>query len=132
MRRTIISMALLAFAVSGEAAAQTGWRVSESSGDVRVAVNGETRPVTRGMLLASGAVVASNPGGRAVLVNGRDYVILSPSSRVRLPGAPVRVIPAGGRTVAEMTQVVSEAGTALYRIEHLSTPHFRVQTPYLA
>src|SRR5689334_23496936 len=119
MRRTIISMALLAFAVSGEAAAQTGWRVSESSGDVRVAIDGQTRPVTRGMLLASGAVVASNPGGRAVLVNGRDYVILSPSSRVRLPGAPAGVIPAsGGRSVVQqMTQVVSEAGTALYRIE---------------
>ena len=133
MRKTIIGLALLAFAASGEASAQTGWRVSESSGDVRVAVNGQTRPVARGMLLASGAVVASNPGGRAVLVNGNDYVILSPSSRVRLPGQPAGVIPAsGGRTMGQMTQVVSEAGTALYRIEHLANPHFRVQTPYLA
>ena len=132
MRKTIIGMALLAFTTSGTAFAQTGWRVSESSGDVRTIVDGQTRPVTRGMLLASGAVVASNPGARAVLVNGRDYVILSPSSRVRLPGAPVRVIPAGARTMAEMTQVVSEAGTALYRIEHRANPHFRVQTPYLA
>jgi hypothetical protein len=133
MRKMIIGLALLAFAASGEAAAQTGWHVSEASGDVRVAVDGQTRPVTRGMLLASGAVVASNPGGRAVLVNGRDYVILSPGSRVRLPGAPALVIPAsGGRTMAAMTQVVSEAGTALYRIEHRATPHFRVQTPYLA
>ena len=133
MRKTIIGLALLAFAASGEASAQTGWRVSEASGDVRVAVDGQTRPVTRGMLLASGSVVASNPGARAVLVNGRDYVILSPSSRVRLPGAPAQVIPAsGGRTMGAMTQVVSEAGTALYRIEHRATPHFRVQTPYLA
>lgn len=131
MRRTIIGLALLAFA-SGEATAQTNWRVSESSGDVRVAVNGQTRPVTRGMLLASGSVVASNSGGRAVLVSGRDYVVLSPSSRVRLPGAPARVIPAGSPTMATMTQVISEAGTALYRIEHRATPHFRVQTPYLA
>ncbi len=133
MRKTIIGLALLAFGASGTASAQTGWRVSETSGDVRVAIDGQTRPVTRGMLLASGAVVASNPGGRAVLVNGRDYVILSPASRVRLPGAPAQVIPAsGGRTMAQMTQVVSEAGTALYRIEHRATPHFRVQTPYLA
>jgi hypothetical protein len=133
MRKTIIGLALLTFGASGAASAQTGWRVSEASGDVRVALDGQTRPVTRGMLLASGAVVASNPGGRAVLVNGRDYVILSPASRVRLPGAPAQVIPAsGGRTMAAMTQVVSEAGTALYRIEHRATPHFRVQTPYLA
>jgi hypothetical protein len=133
MRKTIIGLALLTFGANGTASAQAGWQVSEASGDVRVAIDGQTRPVTRGMLLASGAVVASNPGGRAVLVNGRDYVILSPASRVRLPGAPAQVVPAsGGRTMAAMTQVVSEAGTALYRIEHRATPHFRVQTPYLA
>ena len=94
MHKTIITVALLAFGASGQALAQAGWRVSEASGDVRVVINGQTRPVTRGMLLASGSAIASGPRARAVIVNGRDYVILSPSSRVRLPGATAQAGPA--------------------------------------
>ena len=72
------------YSAASPALAQTsGWQVSEVSGDVRAVVNGQTRPVTRGMLLASGSTVASGARARAVLVSGRDYVILSPASRVR-------------------------------------------------
>src|SRR5690606_5194077 len=103
MHKTIIGLAALAFGMSGEAMAQDGWRVSESSGDVRVIANGQTRPLTRGMLLASGSTIASGARARAVLVSGRDYVILSPSSRVRLP-AVAQVIPASGGFFNNMTQ----------------------------
>jgi hypothetical protein len=131
MRNAAIGLALLVASFATHALAQeSGWRVSEVSGDVRTVLNGQTRPVSRGMLLASGSTIASNPGARAVLVSGRDYVILSPSSRVRLPGTALRA--SGGSWVQNMTQIVSEAGTALYRIEHRPNPHFRVQTPYLA
>ena len=132
MHKVIIGLAALAFGASGTAHAQDSWRVSEASGDVRVTVNGQTRPVTRGMLLASGSTIASGARARAVLVHQRDYVILSPSSRVRLPGT-AQVTPAsGGNWMTPVTQIMSEAGTALYRIEHRANPHFRVQTPYLA
>lgn len=131
MRKTIIGLAVLAFAASGEAMAQGGWRVSETSGDVRVMASGQTRPLTRGMLLASGSTIASGARARAVLVNGRDYVILSPSSRVRLPG-DAQLIPASAGSPANMTQILTEAGTALFRIERRPNPHFQVRTPYLA
>ncbi len=131
MRKAIIGLAALSVFASGEALAQSGWRVSESSGDVRVIANGQARPVSRGMLLASGSTIASGARARAVLVSGRDYVILSPASRVRLP-AIAHVIPASVGSAGNMTQILTEAGTALFRIERRPNPHFQVRTPYLA
>ena len=83
------------------------------------------------MLLASGSTIASGARARAVLVSGRDYVILSPSSRVRLPAA-AQVIPASGGFFNNMTQIMTESGTAMFRIERRPNPHFQVRTPYLA
>jgi hypothetical protein len=133
MRMAAIALTLFVAGMASPALAQTsGWQVSEVSGDVRAVVDGQTRPVTRGMLLASGSAIASGANARAVLVNGRDYVILSPSSRVRVPGT-AQVIPASATVGgSNMTQILTEAGTALFRIEHRPNPHFRVQTPYLA
>ena len=131
MRKAAIALALFAAATANPALAQdSAWRVSEVSGDVRAVVSGQSRPVTRGMLLASGSTIASGARARAVLVSGRDYVILSPASRVRLPAGVQQA--SGGSWAGMMTQIVSEAGTALYRIERRPNPHFRVQTPYLA
>ena len=70
-------------------------------------------------------MVTTAQRARAVLVRGRDYVIVSPASRVRVPTAAQ-----GGR--GGLVQMILEAGTAMFRIEHRATPHFAVRTPYLA
>jgi hypothetical protein len=116
----------LFFAAGEPALAQTApWRVSEASGDVRIVEGGRSRPATRGALLSGGSIVATAQRARAVLVRGRDYVIVSPASRVRVPTAAQ----GGSRGLIQM---ITEAGTAMFRIEHRATPHFAVQTPYLA
>src|SRR4051794_18152975 len=115
--------ALLAMSANAHAAGETVWKVSEVTGDVRVLDGGHGRAALKGSLLASGAVVAAGPGARAVLVHDKDFVIVSPNSRVRIAPAEQQ---------KGIFQIIADYGTALFRIEHKQTPHFGVQTPYLA
>src|SRR5436309_592941 len=62
---------------------------------------------------------------RAALVRARDYVVVSPASRIRVPTFQQQ----GG---SGLIQMITDAGTAMFRIQHQSVPHFGVQTPYLA
>jgi len=101
------------------------WHVSEVSGDVRIVEGGQAHPAARGALVPGGAIVATAPGARAVLVRARDYVVVSPASRIRVPTFQQQ----GG---SGLVQMITDAGTAMFRIQHTSVPHFGVQTPYLA
>lgn len=125
MRKAILGLAPLLLAMGSGAAAQAPtWRVSEVSGDVRIVENGRSRAVTRGTLLSSGSTIATAARSRAVLVRGQEYVVVSPSSRLRVPDQQQ------GR--GGVIQMLADWGTALFRIERRATPHFGVQTPYLA
>lgn len=125
MRKAILGLAPLLLAMGTAAIGQTAsWRVSEVSGDVRVVEGGRARAATRGMLLSSGSTIATAARARAVIVRGQDYVQISPSSRLQVPATPQ------GR--GGVIQMLTDWGTALFRIEHRAVPHFGVQTPYLA
>ncbi len=125
MRKAILGLAPLLMAMSGAAAAQAPeWRVTEVSGDVRITQDGQQRAATRGALLSSGSTIATAANGRAVIARGQEYVVVSPASRLRLPEAAEQ---RGG-----IVQMLTDWGTALFRIERRATPHFGVQTPYLA
>src|SRR4051812_29991948 len=115
--------ALLAISANAHAADASVWKVSEVTGDVKVLDGGHGRAALKGSLLASGAVVAAGPGARAVLVHDKDFVIVSPNSRVRIAPAEQQ---------KGIFQIIADYGTSLFRIEHKQTPHFGVQTPYLA
>ncbi|MBX3562397.1 MAG: FecR domain-containing protein [Sphingomonas sp.] len=125
MRKAILGLAPLLMAISGAAAAQAPeWRVTEVSGDVRITQGGQSRVATRGALLSSGSTIATAANGRAVIARGQEYIVVSPASRLRLPEAAEQ---RGG-----IVQMLTDWGTALFRIERRATPHFGVQTPYLA
>jgi hypothetical protein len=115
--------ALLAISSTARAADASPWKVSEVSGDVKVVDGGRSRAAVKGTLLASGAVIAAGTGARAVLVHDKDFVIVSPNSRIRITPAEQQ---------RGIFQIISEFGTSLFTIEHKATPHFGVQTPYLA
>lgn len=106
-----------------EAAAASPWQVSEVSGNVQLTENGRSRNAVRGALLASGAVIRTAPGSRAVIVRGQEFVIISPSTQLRVPEAS---------SSNRIVQLIEDFGSAIFRIEKKSTPHFGVQTPYLA
>lgn len=104
-------------------AAPPEWRVSEISGAVSVGPVGKVRPISRGSVLSAGDVVSTGQGARAVLTRGEEYVIVSPGSRLRLPE---------NQKPGAVMQWIEDFGTAVFRIQKKSTPHFGVQTPYLA
>jgi hypothetical protein len=124
MRKALLGIAPLLAAMAGSAAAATpAWKVTEVSGDVRVVEGGRARAAAKGALLASGATIATGAGARAVIVRGEEFVVISPRSQIRLPAdaAPNRIM-----------QVIQDFGTSLFKIQKKATPHFGVQTPYLA
>lgn len=128
MHRAIyVFLPLFAGVSAAQAQPQAPWRISEVSGDVRIAEGNSSRPATRGALLSNGSVIAG-ARSRAVLVRGRQYVVVSPNSRLRLGAQSQR----GGGSNAAMIQVILDTGNAVFRVDRREAPHFRVQTPYLA
>ncbi len=124
MRKMILGLAPVLAAMSGGAnAAAPAWKVSETSGEVRLVENGRARLATKGALLASGSTIATGPGARAVIVRGEEFVVISPRSQLRVPAES---------SSSGIMQLIEDFGTALFKIQKKSTPHFGVQTPYLA
>ena len=110
--------------MSGSAFAGTpAWTFSESAGQVFVLSPGVSRAAHRNDALKVGDVVVTGPNGRAIVVRGQEYLVVAPNSRFRIAD-PAKT---GG-----LTQIVEQAGNIVYRIKKMTTPHFAVQTPYLA
>jgi len=118
-------MAIVAlFMLSTPAAAGTkAWQISESTGAVSIESNGQVRDAARGMALKAGDAVSTGSSGRAIIVRGGEYVIVSPKSRVRITKP---------EESGAITQIFQSIGSALFRIEKKETPHFGIKTPYLA
>jgi hypothetical protein len=124
MRKMIIGLAPALLAIGTGASAQVpGWRVSEASGDVRLVENGRARAATRGALLASGSTIATGSNARAVIVRGEEFVVISPRTQLRVPAV---------QASNPIMQLIEDFGTAVFKIQKKTTPHFGVQTPYLA
>lgn len=105
-------------------AAPAQWRVSEVAGNVEIVENGRARLATRGATLLPGASVRTDARARAVLVRGKEVVMISHATSIRVPGV--------AETRGGVVQMIADFGRALFRIERGDTPHFGVQTPYLA
>ncbi len=99
------------------------WTMSEASGHVTVASSGMVRAASRGATLSAGDVIATGAKGRAVLVRGQEYLVVAPNSRIRVAD-PVK---SGG-----MTQIIEQIGNVVFKIKKMATPHFAVETPFLA
>ena len=99
------------------------WQISETNGEVSVETGGGVQTAARGQSLKAGDAVKTGASGRAVIVRGGEYVIVSPKSRVRITRP---------EETGAITQIFQSVGSALFRIEKKETPHFGVKTPYLA
>jgi uncharacterized membrane protein YgcG len=117
-------LAAIALLSAGTAlAGPPAWSFSESSGQVIVVSPGTSRIAHRNDVLKIGDTVSTGPNGRAIVVRGEEYLVVAPNSRFRI---------ADPSRSGEMTQIVEQAGNIVYRIKKKATPHFGVQTPYLA
>jgi len=99
------------------------WTMSESSGPVTVASSGMVRAASRGSTLSAGDVISTGAKGRAVIVRGQEYLVVAPNSRIRVAD-PAQ---SGG-----MTQIIEQIGNVVFKIRKMATPHFAVETPFLA
>jgi len=80
---------LAALASSTAAFAQdSGWRISETDGQVSVIRDNEAIYGEEGTPLQIGDVVRTSEAGRAVLVRGKDFVVVSPKAQVRIKPVP--------------------------------------------
>src|SRR5687767_14388132 len=105
MIKVAIGLAILA-APALASAATPAWRVSETSGDVRLVQNGQSRQAVRNALLASGAMVVTGAKAKAVIVRGEEFVVISPNTRLRLPAE---------EKSDGITQMIEDFGTALFK-----------------
>ena len=112
-----------ALTFASASAASESWHVSERSGAVTVLHSGVIKAALGGAEVVAGDLVTTGPNGRAVLVRGEDYLVVAPSSKLHV-AQPVATNP--------LLQVFQDSGNVVYKIKHLVTPHFSVQTPYLA
>jgi hypothetical protein len=82
-----------------------------------------SRVAIKGGKVAEGDIIATGKTGRAVIVRGEEYVIVAPGSRLRI------VDTAEENT---LTQFFQSVGNSIFKIKKKTTPHFGVQTPFLA
>ena len=114
---------LLLITASSLEAAPPQWTMSEIKGEVWVVGSDGNKAAARGQAVPSGMTIATGKAGRAVLVRGEEYLIVSPNSRFRVTGS---------ENQSTVSQIFEEAGNLLFKIKKMATPHFGVETPYLA
>jgi len=119
--KSLIIAALLSS--SAAYAGAPGWQVSEISGNVTVARQGVVKIAQRQTKLAAGDVIKTGPKGRAVLLRGGEYLVVSPASHIEI-AEPAKS--------GKVTQIIEYLGNVLFRIDKKETPHFGVKTPYMA
>lgn len=120
--RFLLALALL---WSQPALAQApAWTVSDAGGAAQLLRNGNVQPLRRGLQLRPGDTIATGPNGRASLGRGREFILVSPGTRLTIPTAAQQD---GG-----VTQIIQQIGRAMFNIQRRATPHFGVRTPHLA
>lgn len=104
-------------------AATPDWTISESSGSVIVVrAQGGSAKAARGTALRQGDTITTGTKSRAVIIRKQEFITISANSRVVVTAAKA----------GSMVQIVQQTGTAIYKIKKKTTPHFAVETPYLA
>ncbi len=68
-------------------AEDSGWRISETDGQVSVIRNSEAIYGEEGTQLLVGDVISTSEAGRAVLVRGKEFAVVSPKAQVRIKRA---------------------------------------------
>ena len=117
-------IAVFAAIFVGQAAAAQEWTIARVTGVAwLLQERAEPVQVVAGMQVPLGATVATTPQGRAMLVHGRDTMILGPSTKIAVPHKPDRGL---------KTTVIQQVGQVDLAVEKRGRPHFSVQTPFLA
>jgi ferric-dicitrate binding protein FerR (iron transport regulator) len=120
----LLALALVVNALLGAPVLSAAeWQVARVTGLVWIVAAGtEPAQATAGMVLPDNATIATTSRARAMLRHGEDILNLGPSTHI----APQ------ARRVRGLTTVLMRQGEVVADIERRGSPHFSVQTPYLA
>ena len=116
--------AILAVAAVPAGAAAEEWAVQRLAGEAWVTSPLGTRSnLAVGMTIVSGATVVTGERARAMLVRGRESMVIGPVSVIAIVEHPTQSL---------STTVIEKAGSVTFDVEHRNVQHFAVETPMLA
>jgi ferric-dicitrate binding protein FerR (iron transport regulator) len=122
--RAGLALLLVSLAGSGAIAADAGWRVAKTSGEVWVANSGVQRvSLTDTEVLNPGDNIRTGRNGRVLLVRGEETMLVAPNSVIGIPTETKEGL---------STTIIQQAGSILLDVEKRNVKHFEVETPYLA
>ena len=100
------------------------WHVSNTSGNVWVTVGGvQQASLSHSSILKPGDSIRTGQDGRALLVHGEEYMLISPNSAIEIPKETKQGL---------LTTIIQRAGSVVLEVEKRNVKHFEVETPQLA
>ena len=100
------------------------WRVSNASGSVWVTVGGvQPASLSHSRILNPGDSIRTGQNGRALLVHGGEYMLISPNSVIEIPRETKQGL---------LTTIIQRAGSIVLEVDKREVKHFEVETPQLA
>ena len=100
------------------------WHVSNAFGNVWVTVGGvQQASLSHSRILKPGDSIQTGQNGRALLVHGEEYMLISPNSAIEIPRETKQGL---------QTTVIQRAGSIVLEVEKRNVKHFEVETPQLA
>ena len=100
------------------------WHVSNTSGNVWVTVGGvQQASLSPSSIVKPGDSIRTGQNGRALLVHGEEYMLISPNSAIEIPKETKQGL---------LTTIIQRAGSIVLEVEKRNVKHFEVETPQLA
>lgn len=100
------------------------WHVSNAFGNVWVTVGGvQHASLSHSRILKPGDSIRTGQNGRALLVHGQEYILISPNSAIEIPRETKQGL---------LTTIIQRAGSIVLEVEKRNVKHFEVETPLLA
>jgi hypothetical protein len=100
------------------------WHVSNAFGNVWVTIGGvQQASLTHARILKPGDSIRTGQNGRALLVHGEEYILISPNSAIEIPREKKQGL---------LTTIIQRAGSIVLEVEKRNVEHFEVETPLLA
>jgi hypothetical protein len=100
------------------------WHVSNAFGSVWVTVGGvQQASLSQARILKPGDSIRTGQNGRALLVHGEEYILISPNSAIEIPKEKKQGL---------LTTIIQRAGSIVLEVEKRNVEHFEVETPLLA
>jgi hypothetical protein len=100
------------------------WHVRNAFGNVWVTVGGvQQASLAHARSLKPGDSIRTGQNGRALLVHGEEFILISPNSAIEIPKEKKQGL---------STTIIQRAGSIVLEVEKRNVKHFEVETPLLA